>query len=169
VAVAGHRPARIRPPEEYASLRTGRRGASEERSLMPATTPAQTITPYLLYEDAEAAAGWLTEAFGAREVDRMDGAAGGLHVELELEDGGRVYVGTPPGDFHGPRRVGRTSLLYVLVDDVDAHFERAQEADAEVIEEPADQPYGHRRYSCRDPEGHEWTFACPLDGAGATG
>jgi uncharacterized glyoxalase superfamily protein PhnB len=154
--------------EEYALRRRGTRRPTEERRSMATTPQPQTITPYLLYEDADAAAGWLTEAFGAREVDRMHGGAGGLHVELELGDGGRVYLGTPPGDFHGPRRVGRTSLLYVLVGDVDAHFARACEADAEVVEEPADQPYGHRRYTCRDPEGHEWTFACPLNGGGET-
>ena len=30
---------------------------------------------------------------------------------------------------------------------------------AEIMEEPADQPYGHRRYTARDPEGHHWYFA----------
>jgi len=54
---------------------------------------------------------------------------------------------------------GRTSLAYVLVPDADAHHERARREGAEVFEEPADQPYGHRRYSCRDPQGHEWSFA----------
>jgi uncharacterized glyoxalase superfamily protein PhnB len=127
----------------------------------------QTITPYLLYEDADAAMTWLAGAFGFREVDRMTGAAGGLHLELEVEpEGARIYLGCPPGDFRGPSRVGRTSLLYVLVADVDAHFARAREAGAEVVEEPSDQPYGHRRYTCRDPGGHEWTFAAPIEPAG---
>jgi len=40
----------------------------------------QTITPYLLYEDGEAAIDFLTGAFGFREIDRDTGAAGGLHA-----------------------------------------------------------------------------------------
>lgn len=47
----------------------------------------------------------------------------------------------------------------MLVDDVDAHHERARSAGAEIFEEPRDQEYGDRRYGARDPEGHEWFFA----------
>jgi uncharacterized glyoxalase superfamily protein PhnB len=123
----------------------------------------QTVTPYLLYEDAPAAVTFLTEAFGFREVDRTTGAAGGMHVELELgADGARIYLGAPGGDFRGPATVGRTSLLYVLVDDVDLHYERAKAAGATISEELTDLPYGDRRYGCKDPQGHEWTFAAPI-------
>jgi PhnB protein len=123
----------------------------------------QTVTPYLLYEDAPAAVTFLTEAFGFREVDRTTGAAGGMHVELELgADGARIYLGAPGGDFRGPATVGRTSLLYVLVDDVDRHYERAKAAGATISEELTDLPYGDRRYGCKDPQGHEWTFAAPI-------
>jgi uncharacterized glyoxalase superfamily protein PhnB len=127
---------------------------------------AQTLTPYLLYEDADAAIAWLGRAFGFREIERTTGAAGGLHAELEVAgDGTRIYVGSPPGGFRNPREAGRTALMYVLVDDVDAHHARAAQAGAEVVEEPADTPYGHRRYTCDDPEGHEWTFATPIEAA----
>ena len=118
----------------------------------------QTITPYLLYEDGEAAIDFLTRAFGFRVVDRTTGAAGGLHAELEL-GGGHVYVGQPPSGFRNPGTVGRTSEVYVVVDDVDAHHRRATDAGARVIEELNDLPFGHRRYGCVDPQGHEWYFA----------
>jgi uncharacterized glyoxalase superfamily protein PhnB len=121
----------------------------------------QTITPYLLYEDGDAAIEFLTRAFGFREIERSTGGAGGMHVELEAPDGGRIYLGQPPSGFDNPAKVGRTSLLYVLVTNLDAHFARAKEAGAEIVEEPADQPYGDRRYGCRDPQGHEWFFAQP--------
>jgi uncharacterized glyoxalase superfamily protein PhnB len=121
---------------------------------------AQQITPYLLYEDGEAAIGFLSGAFGFREVDRTTGGAGELHAELEVSPGGgRIYLGQPPAGFENPAKVGRTSLLYILVEDVDAHYERAQAAGATVIEEPNDLPFGHRRYGCSDPQGHEWFFA----------
>ena len=59
--------------------------------------------------------------------------------------------------------MGRTSLVHVLVDDVDAHFERAKRAGATIVEELNDLPFGHRRYGCTDPQGHEWYFAQPID------
>ena len=128
----------------------------------------QTVTPYLLYEDAEAAIDFLTRAFGFREVDRSIGGAGGLHAELAAgRDGALVYVGQPPSGYRNPATVGSTSLTYVLVDDVDAHFDRARAAGAQIVEEPTDLPYGHRRYGCTDPQGHEWYFATPTENADA--
>lgn len=125
----------------------------------------QTVTPYLLYEDGEAAIQFATTAFAFREVDRQTGGAGGLHAELETPKGGRIYLGQPPSGFHNPAKVGRTSHVYVVVDDADAHFLRAKDAGAEIIEEPTDMPFGHRRYGCADPQGHEWYFAQPIAAA----
>jgi uncharacterized glyoxalase superfamily protein PhnB len=124
----------------------------------------QTITPYLLYEDGEAAIEFLTQAFGFREVNRTAGAAGGLHAELETGSGDAlIYLGQPPSGFSNPARVGRTSLVYVLVDAVDELYDRAKAAGARITEEPNDLPFGHRRFSCADPQGHEWAFAQPID------
>jgi uncharacterized glyoxalase superfamily protein PhnB len=123
----------------------------------------QTVTPYLFYEDGEAAIDFAVRAFGFREVDRSIGGAGGLHAELETApNGGRIYLGQPPGEYRNPATVGRTASVYVLVDDVDAHYQRAQAAGASIIEEPSDTPFGHRRYGCEDPQGHQWFFAQEL-------
>jgi uncharacterized glyoxalase superfamily protein PhnB len=120
----------------------------------------QQVHPYLLYEDGEAAIRFLTEAFGFREVDRAIGGAGGLHAELEVSPGGgRIYLGQPPSGYRNPSEVGTTSLTHVLVDDVDAHHERAKAAGATITEDLNDTPFGHRRYSCADPQGHDWSFA----------
>jgi uncharacterized glyoxalase superfamily protein PhnB len=122
----------------------------------------QRVTPYLLYEDGPAAIKFLTQAFGFREERRMTGGAGGLHAELEVPGEGWIHLGQPPSGFRNPAEVGRTSLVYVLVDDVDDHYARAKEAGARVIEEPSDLQFGHRRYGCADPQGHEWYFAQPI-------
>jgi len=53
---------------------------------------------------------------------------------------------------------GPTIGLYLIVEDVDAHAERARRAGAEIFLEPRDQPYGGRGYSARDPEGNVWSF-----------
>jgi PhnB protein len=125
---------------------------------------SQQVTPYLLYEDGEAAIEFLTNAFGFREVDRAVGGAGGLHAKLEVSSGGgHVYLGQPSSGFRNPGEVGTTSMTYVLVDDVDAHHDRAKAAGATVVEELTDTPFGHRRYTCDDPQGHEWSFAQVLE------
>jgi uncharacterized glyoxalase superfamily protein PhnB len=126
----------------------------------------QTVTPYLLYEDGEAAIEFATRAFGFRVVERTTGGAGGLHAELEVSpEGGRIYLGQPPSGFRNPSVVGRTCHVYVLVEDVDAHFERARAAGAEIIEQLTDLPFGQRRYGCADRQGHEWYFAQPIAAA----
>jgi uncharacterized glyoxalase superfamily protein PhnB len=123
----------------------------------------QRVIPYLLYEDGVAAIEFLTKAFGFREERRATGSAGGLHAELEVTPGGGwVYLGQPTDGFRNPSVVGRTSQIYVLVDDVDGHYARAKAAGARIIEEPNDLPFGHRRYGCADPQGHEWSFAQPI-------
>lgn len=117
-------------------------------------------TPYLLYEDVGAALDWLSRAFGFRECLRFQGEDGAVtHAEMEL-DGGEVMLGWPGPDYRNPRRLGQTTqLVHVYVEDVDAHFERAREAGAEIVSEPQDQEYGDRRYDVKDPEGHLWSFA----------
>jgi len=122
----------------------------------------QQVTPYLLYEDAESAVEFATQAFGFREMSRATGSAGGLHAELELPDGGQIYLGQPPRGYRNPVLVGRTSQVYVIVDDVDAHHAQAKAAGARIIEAPNDLPFGQRRYGCADPQGHEWYFAEPI-------
>lgn len=52
---------------------------------------------------------------------------------------------------------------------MDAHFERARSAGAEILSPPKDSDFGGRSYHVRDPEGHLWTFedylpvAAPVD------
>ena len=117
------------------------------------------ITPYLLYEDVDAAVDWLVGAFGFGERFRMKGPDGRAnHAEVSLGEG-VVMLGHPGPDYQNPkRRGGATQLVYVYVDDVDSHYAAAQAAGARVLDEPADQFYGDRTYAAEDPEGHHWTF-----------
>lgn len=53
---------------------------------------------------------------------------------------------------------GNTQSLYIVLDDVDGHCERARLAGADIFMEPQDAAYGGRGYSARDPEGNAWSF-----------
>jgi PhnB protein len=121
----------------------------------------QTITPYLLYEDVAGALDFLSRAFGFEEVLRYTGEAGYVnHAEMRF-DGVPIYMGNPGEGYRNPKELGQETVgIYIEMEhDVDAHFARAEEAGAEILEQPVDQEYGHRRYTARDPEGHHWFFA----------
>lgn len=122
------------------------------------------ITPYLLYKDSDAAVDFLTRAFGFTERYRMTDSDGKTN-HAEVDHGGSVVMLGTQGEeaaepFQNPNELGgRTQLIYVYVDDVDAHFQQAKAAGAEIVTEPEDQFYGDRSYRVRDPEGHAWSFA----------
>jgi uncharacterized glyoxalase superfamily protein PhnB len=118
------------------------------------------ITPYLLYEDLDAAVDWLIATFGFTESVRMKGPDGKAnHAELKMGDG-VVMMGHPGPEYRNPKHLGAaTQLVYVYVDDVDKHYEAAKSAGATLLSEPTDQFYGDRTYGAEDPEGHQWSFA----------
>ncbi|HJZ67864.1 MAG TPA: VOC family protein [Blastocatellia bacterium] len=123
------------------------------------------ITPYLYYEDVDAALDWLTRAFGFQEFERMRGGDGKtMHAAMKHGDA-VIMMGHPGPEYKNPKHLGHaTQSLYVNVDDVDKHFERAKAAGAKIIEEPEDQFYGDRRYGAEDLEGHQWYFATRVGG-----
>ena len=120
----------------------------------------QAIYPYLLYHSCEDALDWLSRAFGFEEHLRYTGEQGYVnHAEMRLGEA-HIMMGNPGEGYRNPKEHGNETVgLYVYVDDVDAHFERAKAAGAEFREQPTDQEYGERRYSAWDPEGHLWYFA----------
>ncbi len=123
---------------------------------------APNIFPALRYRDASAAIEWLCRAFGCERLMVHPGPEGTIaHAELAL-GAGVVMLGSTKSDPYGsrsPRELGEVSQsLYVWVPDVDAHHARAAGAGAEVFHPPHDTGYGSREYSCRDLEGHVWSF-----------
>jgi DNA-binding transcriptional MerR regulator len=120
----------------------------------------------LVYADIEAAYDHLVNVFGlgAGLLERdADGRVG--HGEVEAGDGVIwLHRVSPEFGLDSPRSLGASSAtVMVMVDDVDAHFDRAKAAGAQIAYEPVDQPYGVREYGARDPEGFLWSFATPLD------
>lgn len=120
-----------------------------------------SIIPAISYKDPKAALDWLQEAFGFEiEMVIEDDAGNPVHSELRYGDG-VVMVGAEWSDHKSPASVGRkcTQAVHVhMTEDIDQHCERARQAGAEIIVEPALQFYGDRTYRARDPEGHIWTF-----------
>jgi len=95
-----------------------------------------------------------------RNVDK-DGRV--QHAELTFGNG-MIMLGPLSENAYGkllrqPSEAGgETQAPYVLVADADTHCARAKAAGAEILLPLKDEDYGGRGYTCRDPEGHVWSF-----------
>jgi PhnB protein len=120
----------------------------------------QTVSPYLLYEDAPRVIEHLKSAFGFVERLSQTGGAGRTHTELLVGDDGLVMIGQAWDGFKSPRSLGAhpPSLIHVYVSDVDALHRRAKAAGAEFTDLEMT-PAGDRRLTATDPEGQVWVFA----------
>src|SRR5438067_13800267 len=125
-----------------------------------------TITPYLAVDNAAAAIEYYKKAFGAKERVRMDGPEGKIaHAELEIGDS-LVMLSDPfaQATTKSPKELGGTTGgVFMYVEDVDAVVKQAVDAGAEVTMDVADQFWGDRFGSVRDPFGHEWSIATHVE------
>ena len=118
----------------------------------------QSIYPVLKYSDAHAAIDFLERAFGFQRHAVHEGEGGAIvHAELRFGDQVVMLSSAGVGDPAYDQGLGRTTV-YVVVDEVDALFDTAKAAGAEIVLEPTDQDYGSRDFSARDPEGNIWSF-----------
>ena len=83
-----------------------------------------------------------------------------IHGELYAGDGVIwLHQVSPRFGLASPKTLGAaTATTAVIVEDVDAPHRQARDAGADIVYPPVDQPYGHREYSARDPEGGLWSF-----------
>ena len=125
---------------------------------------ATSAIPSLRYKDAHAAIEWLCEAFGFEKhlvVPAEDGGVG--HAQLVWGETMVMLSSTRDDEFGAllaSTQVagGSTQSTYFVVDAIDAHYQQAVAAGAEIVMEIRDEDYGGRVYSARDPEGNLWNF-----------
>ena len=125
-------------------------------------TNKTTVWPILSYRDARAAISFLRDAFGFDETAvyaREDDQSIIEHAEMRWPLGGGIMLGTAGKDesAFGQRAPGNDSV-YVVCSDPNELFERATSAGAEVVRGLADEDYGSRGFTVRDPEGNLWSF-----------
>jgi uncharacterized glyoxalase superfamily protein PhnB len=131
----------------------------------PAKNLQSSIIPGLRYRNAPAAIDWLCNAFGFEKqlvVPNSDGTI--AHAQLTF-GGGMIMLGSVKADdserlLRQPDEIGgaETQSLYVVVPDADTHYARAKSAGAQIVFDIKDESYGGRGYTCRDLEGHLWSF-----------
>jgi len=122
--------------------------------------------PYLAVDDAAEAIDFYEKALGANERVRMEAPDGKIgHAELEIADA-LVMLSDPfPQSVTSPPKdLGGTSVsIFMYVEDVDAVVSRAVDQGATITMEVADQFWGDRFGTIRDPFGHSWSFATHIE------
>ena len=116
------------------------------------------IYPVLSYKDAGAGIKFLKSALGFESLAEHSNEAGEVyHAELRYRDGIIMVAGSRQPDAANPWNEAKFGT-YIVVEDTNAHYERAKAAGAEIVMEPFDTDYGSRDYTLRDAEGHLWSF-----------
>jgi PhnB protein len=118
-----------------------------------------SATPYLIVDGASRAIDFYKRAFAAKELLRIP-APGDRVGHAEIKIGNSVIMLAdehPEMGARGPGHYGGTPvslLLYVL--DVDKQFKQALAAGGTEVRPVADQFYGDRAGTLKDPFGHNW-------------
>ena len=115
----------------------------------------QTVFPCLSFRNAKASFEWLERVLGAERMAVYEDEQGRVaHAEIRIGESTIMAGDERAGSRATPAGV---SVVYVVVDDADAAYERAQAAGAQVTE-PVDQDYGSRDITVTDPDGNRWSL-----------
>ena len=126
-----------------------------EQTIAPVPEHLHTVTPRLAVTDAAAAIDFYARAFDAREIGERHCTPDGTIIHAELQIGDSVVMITEDD--------GYTALLSTYWPDVDAAWQRASAAGAEILHPLADRFYGERGGRLRDPFNQEWMLSARLE------
>jgi uncharacterized glyoxalase superfamily protein PhnB len=120
---------------------------------------------FLPHDDPEASLAFYRDTLGFDvRLDVGKGTMRWITVGPPDQPGTSIVLAPPaanPGITDDERRTiaemmakGTYAVLLLATKDLDSAFERLQASDAEVIQEPTEQPYGIRDCAVRDPAGN---------------
>jgi PhnB protein len=138
--------------------------ASHTSAVSPVPDRLRTVTARLVVRDGAAAIAFYGRAFGASEVgERFTGPDRELiHAEIQIGDSVvMITEDAVDGPLRSPDRLGGmvTCVMSLYWENVDAAWERAVSAGAEVVYPLEDQFYGERGGRLRDPSGQQWMMS----------
>jgi PhnB protein len=117
-----------------------------------------TVSSYLVVPGVAKLIEFAKQAFGAKEVylsKRPDGTV--QHAEIKIGDSIVMMGEGGPGGKHFP------GMLHLYLEDVDAVYQRAIQAGAKSLREPADQPHGDRSGGVEDAFGNQWWISTHIE------
>jgi len=153
------------PPPRYLLDTVALLRRSRYAVLVPKTPERfHILTPSITVRDAKRAMQWYQDVLGAKVVGKPmftpDGSV--MHAELQFGDSVLMMNDEMPnyGVLSPLGHDNKTAVtLHLYVDDVDAVFAKAVEAGATPTMPVADQFWGDRFGSVKDPFGHSWGLA----------
>ncbi len=121
-------------------------------------------TTFLPHEDPEASLAFYRDVLGFEvRLDVGGGTMRWITVGPPNQPETSIVLHPPaadPGATDDERRViaemmakGTYSIIVLATKDLDSTFEKLQASDAEIVQEPIEQPYGVRDCALRDPAG----------------
>jgi PhnB protein len=121
-----------------------------------------TLTPHITVRNADQALEFYKKAFGA-EVQHVARMPNGkvMHAALQIGDS-KLMLNEESPEFGAlsPLSTGGSGVtLHIYLENVDAAFDRAVSAGAEVKMPLMDQFWGDRYGVLADPYGHKWSLA----------
>jgi len=132
-------------------------------SVKPVPDGYHTLTPFLTVRDAARAIEFYKKAFGAEVRGGVAKGPDGKVMHAELQIGDSVIMLSdefPEFGSLSPQSTGGSPMgLHIYVDGVDAAFDRAVKAGAQVEMPVMDQFWGDRYGRLKDPFGHKWSIA----------
>jgi PhnB protein len=131
--------------------------AQETKKQSSRTRQLRTVTPYLIATRGEEMFDFVKNVFGAQELSRDIGSAGGYHCEMRVGDSMLMLGGG--AKYKGPSSPG---TIHIKVDNVDEVYRKAIDAGATPLHEPMDMEYGERGAAFKDPFGNTWYPATPM-------
>ncbi|HWK25625.1 MAG TPA: VOC family protein [Solirubrobacter sp.] len=131
--------------------------AARERAVAPVPEHLHTVTPRLALSDGAAGIEFYKAAFGATELGEIHRLADGslVHAELLIGDSVVMIKDAQDDDFK--------ALLCTYWPDVDAAWDRAVRAGAEIVYPLTDHFYGERGGRVADPFGNQWMLAARIE------
>ena len=121
-----------------------------------------SVQPYLIFQNAADAIAFYVKAFGAKEKFRMPDKQGRItHAEIEIGDSCIMMADEAPqmDAFSAEHYGGSPASLLIYTENCDAMYKQAVATVAKSLREPADQPYGDRNGSVKDPFSNDWYIA----------
>jgi PhnB protein len=113
-----------------------------------------SVTPFLVVQGVARLIDFLSQAFDAKETGRMLTPEGSImHAEVRIGDS--VVMMSEARD----ESRAMPGMIHLYVNDTDATYQRALQAGATSLQEPADQFYGDRSAGVKDPVGNHWWIA----------
>lgn len=129
-------------------------------SVSPIPQGFHSVTASIACTPCADAIDFYRRAFGAEEIEpRLTSPDGSIaHAEMRIGDTVIMLADEwPGGPTQSPTKLGgSTAALFIYTDDVDAIWQRALDAGAEVVFPLELQFYGDKGGRLRDPFGHTW-------------